>query len=115
AAAVTNLRAQISLALGAALALTACGNSSPLGRDSGGTDQAPPLLSAEGAPGRIDSTQGSGAFGRWTVDRYGLPAYDYTLDQTSDARAARVELSNTTSAWHQLGNDAIVADAYNDG
>ena len=41
------------------------------------------------------STQGSGIFGQWIVDEFGLPAYDYTFDQIADERAVRVELNNT--------------------
>lgn len=97
--------------------LAACGNSSaPVGGGGAGvTDNAPPPLSADATPGDIADSRGGGAFGQWRVDRYGLPAYDYSLDQTSDPRARRAELSGSTQAWHQLGNDAIVANAYNDG
>jgi hypothetical protein len=69
---------------------------------------------AQAAPSIRDGS-GAGVFGRWSVDRFGLPAYDYTLDQRSDRRAARVELSGRKEAWHQVGNDAIVADAFTDG
>lgn len=63
----------------------------------------------------ITSTKGSGVFGAWTVDRFGLPAYDYRLDQEADARAAQPELDGDRANWSQLGNDAIVANAYNHG
>jgi hypothetical protein len=68
-------------------------------------------------PGRsaIDSDRGSGVFGTWTQDRHGLPAYDYTLDQNVDPRAEQPELNGNNANWSQLGNDAIVANAYNHG
>ncbi|MBN1529758.1 MAG: hypothetical protein JW895_11890 [Thermoleophilaceae bacterium] len=61
---------------------------------------------------------GSGAFGRWTEDRFGLPAYDYRIDEARDPRARRAELADVpdpTIAWSQLGNDHVVANAYNHG
>ncbi len=70
--------------------------------------------SAQAAPSVRDGS-GAGVFGRWVVDGAGLPAYDYTLDQRSDARAGRVELKGRRDAWHQVGNDAIVANAFNHG
>jgi hypothetical protein len=76
---------------------------------------APPALSAAG--GRVDlrSATGSGSFGRWVVDRFGLPAFRYRVDQRTDARARQPELRGGTAAQHQVGNDRIVAAAYNDG
>ncbi|HVT36390.1 MAG TPA: hypothetical protein VHE37_12440, partial [Nevskiaceae bacterium] len=107
------IAATISVAL---LALTGCGRSLPGATENvADAGVAPAKLSQETQPADMSSSDGSGVFGAWTLDRYGLPAYDYTLDQVNDARAQRVELSGTTSAWHQLGNDAIVANAYNDG
>lgn len=69
------------------------------------------------APGssNIDSDRGSGVFGSWTTDRYGVPAYDYEIDQDADPRAEQPELAGDNSNWSQLGNDAIVANAYNHG
>ena len=32
-------------------------------------------------------TYGSGHFGEWITDRFGLPAYRYTCDQISDEKA----------------------------
>jgi hypothetical protein len=57
-------------------------------------------------------------FGRWIEDRYGLPAYSYRIDEARDPRALRVELEDVadrTDAWSQLGNDHVVANAYNHG
>ena len=76
---------------------------------------APPPLSADAAPLNIASTFGSGAFGQWTVDAWGLPAYDYSIDQQRDPIAQQPELSGSVDAWSQLGNDHIVADAVNHG
>jgi hypothetical protein len=73
-----------------------------------------PLSRDRGLPD-IRSSQGAGVFGRWTVDRAHLPAYDYTLDQTRDPRAQRRELGGRRDAWSQVGNDAIVANAHADG
>ena len=61
---------------------------------------------------------GSGYFGEWTEDQFGLPAYHYTCDQTADPRA----VTPTQRAWrsptdqtHQVGNDRVVAAASNYG
>jgi hypothetical protein len=61
---------------------------------------------------------GSGHFGEWIVDEWGLPAYRYTCDQTRDPAAVTV----THQAWrspvdhsHQVGNDRLVAVASNFG
>jgi hypothetical protein len=80
------------------------------------TAAAPPgLLSDQPAAERIDSSRGSGSFGRWRVDSFGLPAYEYRLDQQTDPRADQPELDGIDANWSQLGNDAIVANAYNHG
>jgi hypothetical protein len=75
----------------------------------------PPLLSRDRSRVDIASTHGSGNFGRWTVDRFGLPAYRYTTDQMKEDRAHNTELAGNVDAWHQIGNDHIVANAYNHG
>ena len=57
-------------------------------------------------------------FGRWFTDRFGLPAYRYRIDEARDPRARRPELEDVadpTDAWSQLGNDHVVANAYNHG
>ena len=72
-------------------------------------------LSAERSRVDVSSTRGSGAFGRWTVDRFGLPSYRYSIDEERDPDAAQPELGGRTDAWHQIGNDHIVADAFNHG
>ncbi len=63
----------------------------------------------------IASTYGSGDFGSWSVDRFGLPVYDYTADQQSDPKARQAELAGGNDAWSQVGNDRVKADAFNHG
>lgn len=100
-------------------AITACDRSLPgaiITEPLAASDRAAPArLSAEDTRVDIAASEGGGIFGNWTVDRYGLPAYDYTLDQTNDSRGARADLRDRRDAWHQLGNDAIIANAYNEG
>jgi hypothetical protein len=76
---------------------------------------APPPLSADTARADITSTYGSGSFGTWTTGAFGLPAYDYTVDEATAPQAAQPELAGSRDAWHQLGNDHVVADAFNHG
>src|SRR4051794_1359291 len=58
---------------------------------------------------------GSGIFGTWKTDQFGLPSYRYTLDQQHDPRAGQPEVNGRTDAWHQVGNDQHHAFASNDG
>lgn len=60
---------------------------------------------------------GSGAFGRWTLDDAGLPAYLYQMDQYTDGRARypNTEWPNRRDHWHQIGNHRVNALASNDG
>ncbi len=79
---------------------------------------APAPLSGERGRADVASRYGSGAFGRWFVDGFGLPAYRYRIDEGRDPRARRSELEDAadpTDAWSQLGNDHVVANAYNHG
>lgn len=76
---------------------------------------APPLLSADTSSPSISSTYGSAKFGQWAVDTWGLPVYDYTIDQASNPIAHQPELGGSVDAWSQLGNDHVVADAANHG
>jgi hypothetical protein len=83
-----------------------------------GASAAPPLLSKDRSPVRIDSSYGNGNFGSWQVDEFGLPAFRYALDEAVDPRAAQPEIyrrTDTTDAWHQVGNDHLQANAYNHG
>ncbi len=72
-----------------------------------------PLSAVNGAD--IRSTYGSGAFGRWSVDRFDLPSYRYSVDEQAVPWAQQPELNGDTAAQHELGNDHIVAAAYNHG
>jgi hypothetical protein len=61
---------------------------------------------------------GSGHFGAWFDDEYGLPAYRYTCDQTTDPKAQTPLTSGillATEHIHQVGNDRITAIASNYG
>ena len=78
-------------------------------------ESAPALLSADQTRPNVASGFGSGSFGRWIVDAFGLPAYRYDIDEQVVARARQPELNGGTAAQHELGNDNIVAAAFNDG
>jgi hypothetical protein len=61
---------------------------------------------------------GSGYFGEWIEDSYGLPAYLYTCNQVSDPKS----ITRTHQEWrdprehlHQVGNDRLVAVVSNYG
>jgi len=61
---------------------------------------------------------GSGNFGEWIEDGFGLPAYRYTCDQLHESRA----VTPTNPAWragrehwHQVGNNRLVAVGTNYG
>ncbi|MFO0572441.1 MAG: hypothetical protein U1A78_00440 [Polyangia bacterium] len=123
------LRERLSrVALGLGVCIGAC-----LGVGCSGPD-APPGPGAEppvdelppescGAPDLVDvrrlpvCSDGSGSFGRWTIDRLGLPAYDYVLDQHRDGRARypNTEQRDRREHWHAFGNDRINALFFNDG
>lgn len=64
-----------------------------------------------------DTAVGSGIFGRWIIDRAGLPAYRYDFDQYRDNRARYPNSENIDRRdhWHQIGNDRVTALASNDG
>jgi hypothetical protein len=58
------------------------------------------------------SAYGSGHFGQWITDRFGLPAYNYTCNQITDPKAVLpVDKAwrSTTDHVHQVGNDRLVA------
>lgn len=61
---------------------------------------------------------GSGHFGEWITDEFGLPAYRYTCDQLTDAQAqtpVHKEWIGPVDHLHQVGNDRVVAVASNFG
>ncbi len=70
------------------------------------------------APESGGDAYGSGYFGRWITDEFGLPAYRYTCNQVSDRKAE----FPTDKVWrsaadqtHQVGNDRLVAAVSNYG
>jgi len=75
----------------------------------------PAPLSTDRSTVDLASTYGSGNFGQWAVDQFGLPYYRYELDESTDPRARQPELAGATQAQHQVGNDHIKGMAYNDG
>ncbi len=61
---------------------------------------------------------GSGHFGYWMQDEFGLPAYCYTCDQDKDPKARTPvdpEWRSPTDQTHQVGNDRIIAAVSNYG
>jgi hypothetical protein len=87
---------------------------------------APPLLSMLMNPDEAHASPapptakpyGSGHFGEWIEDEFGLPAYRYTCDQTTDPKAVTQVtpgILSPTEHVHQVGNDRIVAIASNNG
>jgi hypothetical protein len=65
-----------------------------------------------------DAAFGSGHFGAWIEDEFGLPAFRYTANQTTDPRAVtQLEpgVLASTEHIHQVGNDRITAIASNYG
>ncbi len=96
------------LVLSAALVLGLTGIASASG-------PAPTPLSRVALQPSLASSYGSGSFGRWGVDAFGLPVYRYTDDEQRDPHARQVQLSDAARAQHQVGNDHIKGMAYNDG
>src|SRR5581483_10730232 len=61
---------------------------------------------------------GSGYFGNWIEDEFGLPAFHYTCDQVHDPRAktdVNPGILSPTEHIHQVGNDRIIGIASNYG
>jgi hypothetical protein len=61
---------------------------------------------------------GSGHFGEWIEDEFGLPAFRYQCDQTKDPKAVTSVtpgLLSSTDHIHQVGNDRLVAVVSNYG
>lgn len=61
---------------------------------------------------------GSGHFGEWFTDPFGLPGYRYTCDQTVDPKAqspVHKEWRSPADHTHQVGNDRLVAAVSNYG
>ncbi len=100
------LRSTALAGVAAALSLSAGARAAPV---------APPALSDHGSEPSLASRYGSGSFGSWGVDGFGLPVYRYTADEQRDPDARQVELDGATRAQHQVGNDHIKGMAFNDG
>src|SRR5229473_2795495 len=61
---------------------------------------------------------GSGYFGEWIDDEFGLPAFHYTCDQIHDPKAVtevNPGILSSTEHIHQVGNDRLVAVVSNYG
>ncbi len=60
---------------------------------------------------------GSGDFGRWQLDAFGLPAYRYEMDQYADPRARfpNSQALDRRDHWYAIGNDRVIGLASNDG
>jgi Glycosyl hydrolase 36 superfamily, catalytic domain len=61
---------------------------------------------------------GSGYFGEWMTDEFGLPAFHYTCDQVHDPKAISPTdpvFRSKTDQTHQVGNDRLVAAVSNYG
>jgi len=66
----------------------------------------------------LQKTYGSGYFGTWIEDEFGLPAFHYTCDQMHDPKAVtdvNPGMLSPTEHIHQVGNDRIVAIGSNYG
>ena len=61
---------------------------------------------------------GSGYFGEWITDQFGLPAYRYTCNQIEDPKAqspVHARWRGSSDHTHQVGNDRLVAAVSNYG
>lgn len=61
---------------------------------------------------------GSGYFGEWITDDFGLPAYRYTCNQIADPKAVSAvhpQWRSPTDQTHQVGNNRLVAAVSNYG
>lgn len=66
----------------------------------------------------VHTPYGSSNFGIWIEDEFGLPAFQYTCNQTTDTRAltqVQPGILAPTEHIHQVGNDRITALASNYG
>src|SRR5271169_326678 len=79
------------------------------------TDSPPPLPTS---PKGESESYGSGHFGAWITDQFGLPAYRYTCNQIADPKAVspvHTQWRSSTDHTHQVGNDRLVAAVSNYG
>ncbi len=77
-------------------------------------------LFKDGAPAGQAASKpyGSGHFGEWITDQFGLPAYRYTCDQITDPHAqspTHKEFLASNDHLHLVGNDRVAAVASNFG
>ncbi len=82
-----------------------------------GTDIWPGPYAMQAADSR-KAPYGSSNFGNWIEDEFGLPAFQYTCNQTTEVRAiTQLEpgILAPTEHIHQVGNDRITALASNFG
>ncbi len=73
---------------------------------------------ANGPQNNESKAYGSGYFGEWITDQFGLPAYRYTCNQIADSKAispVHKEWRAATDHTHQVGNDRLVAAVSNYG
>jgi hypothetical protein len=81
-----------------------------------GSTLAAPRLLAQGSAGA--KPYGSGYFGEWMEDEFGLPAFRYTCDQVHDPKAVtavKPGILSATDHIHQVGNDRLIAVVSNYG
>ncbi|HTJ82389.1 MAG TPA: hypothetical protein VL400_11765, partial [Polyangiaceae bacterium] len=73
--------------------------------------------SVDAATTFTECPRGAGSFGVWITDDAGLPAYEYTLDQRLDDRAAYfdTEHGEPRTHWGAFGNRRLNAWMTNDG
>lgn len=77
-----------------------------------------PMGQPEKAGGIPGKNYGAGVFGSWIEDEFGLPAYRYTANQTTNPFAVTDVQPGVVAATehiHQVGNDRITALASNYG
>src|SRR4051794_30927025 len=67
----------------------------------------PPALSRDHSPADVASTYGSGAFGGWQVDAFGMPRFRYDVDEAKDPRAPRPRLAGGALAPPPLGHGPL--------
>lgn len=73
------------------------------------------VMSGCSGAGKPAGSFGDDRFGHWITDAFALPAFDYTDEATDPAARWNDGTGTSTSFWHQVGNDRVVADAFNDG
>ncbi len=76
------------------------------------------LFQRPASHGSMATDYGSGHFGKWITDSFGMPAYLYTCDQLHDPNAhlpLNQAWRSPTDHMHQVGNNRILAVASNYG